>query len=341
MLRIVGDRPIRVTYDQGTMEVFMPSFGHDSDAYLLGRMVDMLTEELDIDVEGGDTTTHKRQDLDKGAEPDKCYWLRENARRIRGKRQLDLNADPVPDLIIEVDVTRTSLDRLKIFAAMGVPEVWRSDRPNPPVPPSSSRRDLSAKNNQPELPTLPVSSVARFLKEGRTADKTAWIRSFRAFVREQVLPRPDCTAVDRIACSRIVAQHMACRLTIGRLVSRRVGLAVRAGRGRGPAEAGGRGRGRRRARRWPARAASRRACGRRRRSGFRSRGPGRCRACCRRFRAAGRPRSPRLRPGSGPGRAAGPRRAGSRVACEVGSVSKPASSSVAPTRTRPSSRGTR
>ena len=89
-------------------------------------MVDMLTEELEISVEGGDTTTHKRQDLDKGAEPDKCYWFGDNARRMRGKRQLDLNRDPAPDLVIEVDVTRTSLDRLKIFAAMGVPEVWRS-----------------------------------------------------------------------------------------------------------------------------------------------------------------------------------------------------------------------
>ena len=52
-LRIVGERPIRVTYDQGTMEVFMPSFGHEDDAYRLGRMVDTLTEELDIAGEGG------------------------------------------------------------------------------------------------------------------------------------------------------------------------------------------------------------------------------------------------------------------------------------------------
>jgi hypothetical protein len=63
MLRIVGERPIRVTYDQGTMEVFMPSFGHECDANLLGRMVDMLTEELAISVVGGGTTTHKWQDL--------------------------------------------------------------------------------------------------------------------------------------------------------------------------------------------------------------------------------------------------------------------------------------
>ena len=59
-LRIVGERPIRVTYDRGTMEVFMPSLGREDDAYRLGRMVDTLTEELEIAVKAGRTTTHKR-----------------------------------------------------------------------------------------------------------------------------------------------------------------------------------------------------------------------------------------------------------------------------------------
>jgi Uma2 family endonuclease len=188
MLKIVGEGPIRVTYDQGTMEIFMPTFGHDSDANSLGRMVDMMTEELGMDMEGGDTTTHQRKDLGKGAEPDQCYWFGDHARPMRGKRRLDLNCDPPPDLIIEVDVTRTSLDRLKIFAAMRVPEVWRStsrslqflhlqpDRTSQPQPTSRN------------FPSLTVSAVAQSLKEGRTLDKPAWIRSFRAFVREKIVP---------------------------------------------------------------------------------------------------------------------------------------------------------
>ena len=70
MLRIVGDRPIRVIYDRGTMEVFMASFGHEDDAHLLGRVVETLTDVLDVPVKSGRTTTHKRSDLDRGTEPD-------------------------------------------------------------------------------------------------------------------------------------------------------------------------------------------------------------------------------------------------------------------------------
>lgn len=188
MLRIVGDRPIRVTYDRGEMEVFMPSIGQNSDAYLLGRMVELFTEEAAISVVGGDTTTLKRQDLERGAEPDKCYWFNENARRVRGKRQLDLNRDPAPDLIIEVDVTRTSLDRLKIFASLGVPEVWRSTRRSLQFLHLRDDGGYQPRSTSRNFPSLGTSSVAQYLKEGRTAESMDWIQSFRAFVREQVVP---------------------------------------------------------------------------------------------------------------------------------------------------------
>jgi len=189
MLRLVGERPIRVTYDQGTMEVFMPSLGHEGDAYLLGRMVDTLTEELEIPVEGGGATTHKRQDLDKGAEPDQCYWLRDNAERIRGKRELNLTVDPAPDLVIEVDVTHRSLDRLKVFSALGVPEVWRCDTRVLEFLHRQNRGTYRRRAYSRNFPTLPVDLAAQFLDRGRAGDKTAWIRSFRNCIREQLLPK--------------------------------------------------------------------------------------------------------------------------------------------------------
>ncbi len=187
ILRIVGERPIRVTYNQGTMEVFMPSLGHEGDAYLLGRMVDTLTEELAVPVVGGGATTHKRRRLAKGAEPDQCYWLGDNAVRMRGKRKLDLHVDRVPDLVIEVDVTHSSLDRLTIFAALRVPEVWRSTGRNVHSLHLQSDGTYRRRATSRNFPTLPMSAVTQYLKEGQTSDATAWIRSFRAFVRQVVV----------------------------------------------------------------------------------------------------------------------------------------------------------
>jgi Uma2 family endonuclease len=190
MLRIVGERPIRVTYDQGTMEIFMPSLGHERDAYLLGRMVDTLTEELEIPVEGGGTTTHQRADLERGAEPDQCFWLRDNAKRIRGKRKLDLRVDPAPDLVIEVGVTRGSVHRLNVFAVLAVPEVWRYDGQTLKFLVRQNTGAYRARSHSRNFPSLPVDVATQFLEQGRATDKTTWIRAFRAYVQKHLVRKP-------------------------------------------------------------------------------------------------------------------------------------------------------
>lgn len=190
MLRIVGDRPIRVTYDQGEMEVFMPSFGHEDDAHLLGRMVETLSDELGIAMKAGRTTTHRRRDLDRGTEPDQCYWFGDHARHMIGKRQLDLNVDPPPDLVVEVDVTSSSLLRLPIFAAMGIPEVWRLIGQRLEFLHLQPDGTYQARDSSRNFPTVPVAAIARFLDLGRGDEETAWVRSFRASVRDQLIPPP-------------------------------------------------------------------------------------------------------------------------------------------------------
>ena len=188
MLKIVGDRPIRVTYDRGTMEVSMPSFGHEDDAHLLGRIVDTLADQGDIPVKSGRTTTHKRKDLDRGTEPDQCYWFRENARKMVGKRQLDLSVDSPPDLIIEVDVASNSLKRLPLFAAMGVSEVWRLAECSLEFLHLQPDRTYQVSELSRNFPTVAATEVSRFLEEGRSVEETAWVRSFRAYVQQIAKP---------------------------------------------------------------------------------------------------------------------------------------------------------
>jgi Uma2 family endonuclease len=184
-LRIIGDRHIRVNYDSGRMEIMSPRWRHGNDGLLLGLMVHELVMELDIQFEGADPVTLKRPDLEKGAEPDRLFYFGENAAKVQAIRVLDLNVSPPPDLVIEVDVTASSVPRLPIFAALGIPEVWRID----------DDEELQFLHLQPDgtyqprdrsraFPALRVAEAARFLEQGQGANKTVWIRTFRAYVRD-------------------------------------------------------------------------------------------------------------------------------------------------------------
>ncbi len=191
-LRIVGDRHVRVNYDAGRMEIMSPLRRHGSGALVLGRMVDILVEELDIPHEAADPVTLKRPDLLKGVEPDKLYHLRENAARVQEPREFDFLIDPPPDLIIEVDVTSSSVPRLPIFAALGIPEVWRVEGDELRFLHLQSDGTYQPRDRSPAFPVLTLAEAARFLEAGqRPGSKTAWMKSFRAFVREVLLPRLD------------------------------------------------------------------------------------------------------------------------------------------------------
>ncbi|MDX1947928.1 MAG: Uma2 family endonuclease [Pirellulaceae bacterium] len=115
---------LRMTYDRGVLEIMSPSRRHEKIAILIGRMIDEWTMLHDIEIEAGRNTTFSRADLEKGLEADHCYWIANQA-AVRGKDEIDLSIDPPPDLALEVDITRSSIPKLPIYQALGVPEVWR------------------------------------------------------------------------------------------------------------------------------------------------------------------------------------------------------------------------
>src|SRR5688500_8470559 len=93
LLRAMEDRRVFVTYDRGRVELMSPSWEHESRAEAIGQTIRILAEELNIPIKGGGSTTFRREDLDRGLEADKCFYVRNEA-RVRGKRKLDLSIDP-------------------------------------------------------------------------------------------------------------------------------------------------------------------------------------------------------------------------------------------------------
>lgn len=120
----VEGREFKVAYDNGLMEIEMsPSRLHESDTDLLCSLVVLIRTLRGIPIESGGSTTHKRHDLAKSVEPDGCYWIK-NEQVMRGVQELDLLKHPAPDLVIEVDLTSSSVNKIDIYKKLSVPEIW-------------------------------------------------------------------------------------------------------------------------------------------------------------------------------------------------------------------------
>jgi Uma2 family endonuclease len=112
------------TYDQGGLEIMVLSFEHEKINRLFHSLFEVVAEEMDIDFENAGSTTLKREDRHRGFEPDTCFYVN-HVEHIRNKTHIDLSEDPAPDVVIEIDLSSRSLDKLPIYAAVGVTEVWR------------------------------------------------------------------------------------------------------------------------------------------------------------------------------------------------------------------------
>jgi Uma2 family endonuclease len=186
MLEVVGERHIRVTFDGESLEVMTLSAPHEFYKTLFGRLFDILTSELDIPIKAFGSTTFRRRAKQRGLEPDQCYYMASIA-RIGDWRTLGPKG-PVPDLAIEIDVTRSSLDRLSVYAGLGVPEVWRFDG-NSVEAHVLKEGCYQRGQRSAALPFVPIVEIPALIHRGaQTRDDRALLQLLREWVRTRVAP---------------------------------------------------------------------------------------------------------------------------------------------------------
>jgi Uma2 family endonuclease len=122
----IGEQPIRLSFNDGCLEITITKSPHEFFKTLLAKLVEATIFELDMPVRSGGAMTFQRDDLKKGFEPDECWWIQHEA-AVRTTTEFDFNSDPPPDLAIEVEISHSLAKRIQIYAALGVPEVWRFD----------------------------------------------------------------------------------------------------------------------------------------------------------------------------------------------------------------------
>jgi Uma2 family endonuclease len=174
------DRRLRLTYNRGYLEIMAPSPEHELSKKILGRFVETLAEETNLSIYPLGSTTFKRPDL-IGVEPDECFYIR-RIDAVQGKKRLNLADDPAPDLVLEIDVTNSSLNRLQVYADLGVAEVWIYDGESLMIKQLQNGSYNIASASQ-FFVNVPISDITRFLQQSQTVDYLELVKSFRDWVK--------------------------------------------------------------------------------------------------------------------------------------------------------------
>lgn len=177
-------RAARLAYDQGMLEIMSPLMPHEHSKRLLERCVEILAEELNLNIKSVGSVTCKREDLQRGIEPDSGFYI-QNEPLVRQREELDLAQDPPPDLMLEVDFSSSSLNKEPIYRALAVAEIWRY-----------ADRKLTIKqlyqgqyvqlDRSPTFADLPLTEIPRFIKQSNQIGEMEVLRAFRNWVREQL-----------------------------------------------------------------------------------------------------------------------------------------------------------
>ena len=172
----------RMTYDRGTLEIMSPSSEHERYNRTAAQIVEELAVEMNMNIDSLGSMTFRREDIDRGFEPDSCFYI-QNAAHVRGKKRIDLSVDPPPDLVIEIDITSPSLAKFPIFEQVGVPEVWRFDGNRLTIY-ALAEEGYQERDASISFPTVTAQDVSDFIKDSETMERPEWVRELRGWAQD-------------------------------------------------------------------------------------------------------------------------------------------------------------
>ena len=161
---------VKMTYLEGTLELMSPSLLHEDAKKIIARLIETWAMERDVDLRGFGGATFRKEAKERGLEPDECYKLGAIAE------------DGVPDIAIEVIVTSGLVDKLSVYAGLGVPEVWTWS-------PGASAIEVNqlaggryvVHERSAIVPSLDLAELSRFIRPGESQTQLA--KAYQAALR--------------------------------------------------------------------------------------------------------------------------------------------------------------
>ena len=172
----------RFTFDRGRLEIMSPSSEHEECKQALTILVVMLADGLGIDIRSLGSTTFKRSKLERGFEADVCFYV-QSVPRMHGKTPIDPAVDPPPDLVIEIEITAPVMNKLPVYAAFGVPEIWRYDGTLLRFLHLSGTQYVESETSL-AFPQVSAADLSRLARQSVSSRSTEWLSDLRSWVRK-------------------------------------------------------------------------------------------------------------------------------------------------------------
>ncbi|MEH2427535.1 MAG: Uma2 family endonuclease [Nostoc sp.] len=176
-------RAARISYSRGWLEIMVPLPEHEKDKELIGDLVKILLDKLQIDFEPFGSTTLKNERSRQAVEPDTSFYI-QNQAAVIGKNRIDLNIDPPPDLAIDIDIT--SRTRFENYEILGVPELWRHTQQGLEISLLQEGKYIKSESS-PNFPDIPiVELVNKYVQQCLTIGRSQAMRNFRDWVKNNL-----------------------------------------------------------------------------------------------------------------------------------------------------------
>ncbi|AUX21333.1 hypothetical protein SOCEGT47_018150 [Sorangium cellulosum] len=171
ILASLGNRAgVRTTYCEGVLELMSPGGPHEGRKKILARLVEAYAEETALPLSGYGSMTVRRRLAQRGVEPDECYVLG------------TVEDGGIPELAIEVIEKSGTIDKLSVYAGLGVPEVWFWKRGRLSIYLLGPEGYAEAGRSR-LLPGIDVAELTQLVQ--RDGDQTTVVRAWRARLRER------------------------------------------------------------------------------------------------------------------------------------------------------------
>lgn len=170
----------RLTYDQGCLEFMSPGLNHERANRTLAFLVRFVATELGVVIQDVGSTTCKYEHVRRGFEADSGFYI-DPSEIAQPGHEIDLEIAPPPDLVIEIDMSRSSLPKLALYADLNVSEVWVWDNRQAQFYVLANGQYSSVDRSQ-LIPVFTPEIVTDFLATSLSDDSVAWYRAVKEWV---------------------------------------------------------------------------------------------------------------------------------------------------------------